>query len=102
MAHFAQLNKHSVVEQVVVVHNNELLDENGVEQEQLGVAFLKSLYGNATVWVQTSYNNNFRRTFAGRGFTYNKRYDIFIDPAPSEQHEFNYENQEWELPEGDA
>jgi len=99
MAHFAKINGQGFVEKVVVVNNNELLDENGVEQEQLGFEFLQNLFGRNTIWVQTSYNNSFRRLYAAIGYTYNKKYDIFIEPAPSEQHEFNYETQEWELSE---
>jgi hypothetical protein len=64
MAHFAEI-KDGIVCQVIVVNNLELLDENGQEQESLGIAFCKSLYGADTEWVQTSYNNNFRGKFAG-------------------------------------
>ena len=55
MAHFAQLD-NNVVTQVIVVHNNELLDENGLESESKGIAFCTSLLGGS--WVQTSYNGN--------------------------------------------
>ena len=68
MAHFAQLDENNFVTQVIVVHNNELLDESGVEQESKGIAFCQSLLGGN--WVQTSYNNNFRKNYAGIGFTY--------------------------------
>ena len=37
MAHFAELDETNIVKQVIVVHNNELLDENNVEQEQKGI-----------------------------------------------------------------
>ena len=68
MAHFAQLDENNFVTQVIVVHNNELLDESGVEQESKGIVFCQSLLGGN--WVQTSYNNNFRKNYAGIGFTY--------------------------------
>jgi hypothetical protein len=64
MAHFAEI-KDGIVSQVIVVNNFEILDENGQEQESLGIAFCKSLYGANTEWVQTSYNNNIRGKFAG-------------------------------------
>ena len=64
MAHFAQLDETNIVTQVIVVHNNELLD-NGVESEAKGVAFCQSLFGGT--WVQTSYNGNIRKNFAGIG-----------------------------------
>ena len=83
MAHFAQLDENNVVTQVIVVHNNELVDskqttvnEDGsvsvavVESEQKGIDFCKSLFGADTRWVQTSYNNNFRGKYAGVGDTF--------------------------------
>ena len=99
MAHFAELNGQSIVQRVVVVNNNVLLDENGNEQESLGIEFLKSLYGNTTLWVQTSYNNNFRKRFASIGYTYNRVYDAFIKPIPNDNYTLNTETLEWELVE---
>ncbi len=42
MAHFAEIDENNSVQRVIVVHNNELLDENGEEKEALGVAFCKN------------------------------------------------------------
>jgi len=80
MAHFAELDTNNVVLRVVVVHNNELLDENGIEQEAKGVAFCESLFGGK--WVQTSYNSAIRKNFAGEGFMYDADKDAFIPPKP--------------------
>lgn len=79
MAHFAQLDEDNVVTQVIVVHNNELL-ENGVESEAKGIAFCQSLFGADTRWVQTSYNGNFRGVYAGIGYTYNAENNVFVAP----------------------
>jgi hypothetical protein len=76
MAHFAELDENNVVKQVIVVHNNELLDENGNESEQKGIAFCVNLLGGT--WVQTSYNGSFRKKFAGVGMIYNQEKDYFI------------------------
>ena len=81
MAHFAQLNDNNVVTQVIVVANEELIFE-GVENETQGVIFCRSLFGNDTKWVQTSYNGNFRKRFAGIGYTYDADKDAFIAPQP--------------------
>jgi hypothetical protein len=81
MAHFAQLDENNAVTQVIVVHNNELMD-NGVESEANGIAFCQSLFGADTVWKQTSYNGNFRKHYAGVGYTYNAVRDAFIPPQP--------------------
>ena len=63
MAHFAELDENNTVLQVIVVHNNELLDGE-TESEAKGVEFCSTLFGH-TNWVQTSYNNNMRKQFAG-------------------------------------
>lgn len=81
MAHFAQLDDNNVVTQVIVVANEELIFE-GVENETQGVIFCRSLFGNDTKWVQTSYNGNFRKRYAGIGYTYDAEKDAFIAPQP--------------------
>jgi hypothetical protein len=78
MAHFAELDENNIVLRVIVVHNNELMDENGVEQEQLGIQFCQSLFGGK--WKQTSYNGNFRKHYAGIGYTYREDTDEFVPP----------------------
>lgn len=81
MAHFAQLNETNIVQQVIVVHNNELLD-NGIESESKGIQFCQSLFGGN--WIQTSYNGNIRKNYAGIGYTYDAQRDAFIPPKPTE------------------
>lgn len=80
MAHFAELGLNNTVLRVVVIHNNELLDENGVEQESKGQEFCRNLLGGT--WIQTSYNANFRKNYAGVGYTYDSTRDAFISPKP--------------------
>lgn len=79
MAHFAKIDENNTVTQVIVVHNNELL-ENGVENELKGIAFCQSLFGGN--WKQTSYNGTMRKNFAGIGYTYDQTRDAFIPPKP--------------------
>ncbi len=78
MAHFAEI-QNNIVSRVIVVNNNELL-ENEVESEIKGVEFCKSLFGGD--WVQTSYNGNLRKNFAGIGYLYDAMRDAFIAPQP--------------------
>lgn len=80
MAHFAELDSNNTVLRVIVVHNNELLDETGKESEAKGIAFCQSLFGGN--WIQTSYNSNFRKNYAGVDFTYDGQRDAFIAPKP--------------------
>jgi len=96
MAHFAELDENNVVVQVIVVHNNELLDDEGQENEVKGVGFCASLFGHSN-WVQTSYNNNMRKQFAGTGFTYDDVNDIFIAPQPFASWSLD-ENHDWQAP----
>ena len=81
MAHFAQLDENNTVTQVIVVANDELLLD-GVENETKGIMFCKSLFGEDTRWVQTSYNGNKRKNYAGIGYTYDPVNDHFFAPQP--------------------
>mgnify|MGYP003348311781 CR=1 FL=1 len=80
MAHFAELDENNIVLRVIVVHNNELIDENGVEQEYIGIQFCQNLLGGT--WKQTSYNGKIRKNYAGIGFIYDEQRDAFIPPKP--------------------
>ncbi len=96
MAHFAQLDENNMVEQVIVVSNNELLDANGVEREELGIAFCQRLFGGN--WKQTSYNNNFRKRYAGIGYTYDSVNDAFIPPKPYDSWVLDPVELNWKAP----
>jgi hypothetical protein len=98
MAHFAQLDENSAVLQVVVVNNSELLDEQGSEREELGISFCQSLFGAETRWVQTSYNANFRKNYAGIGYSYDDGRDAFIPPKPYPSWVLNENTCLWEAP----
>jgi hypothetical protein len=77
-------------------------DTNGVEVEEIGVAFCKKLLGAETNWKQTSYNNNFRVRYAGTGYSYNAELDAFIAPSPFESWVLVEETADWESPVGPA
>lgn len=97
MAHFAQLDDNNVVTQVIVVANNELLLD-GVESEAKGVIFCKSLFGEDSKWVQTSYNANIRKNYAGIGFKYDSALDAFIAPKPFDSWILDEDTAQWEAP----
>jgi hypothetical protein len=84
MAHFAELDSNNVVLRVVGI-SNEMLIDNGQESEAKGIAFCKQLFGEDSVWVQTSYNGNFRKHYAGIGYTYDQRLDAFIGVKPQSE-----------------
>ena len=82
MAHFAKLDENNLVIDVVVVNNNDLLDASNNESEAIGIDFLTSWSDGYTNWRQTSYNGNFRKNYAGIGYTYDPQRDVFIPPKP--------------------
>ena len=91
MAHFAKINSENVVDQVVVVHNND------APNEASGIAFLNTLFGDAN-WVQTSYNGNIRKNYAGIGYTYDSTRDAFIPPQPYPSWTMSEETCLWSAP----
>ena len=82
MAHFAELDNNNVVTRVIVVDNKDILDKNGNESEAIGKQFC--LQFGPGPWVQTSYNNNFRGTFAGIGYKYDSNHDKFVAPEKNQ------------------
>ncbi len=97
MAYFAKIGLNNKVISVHSVHDNELKDSNGVEQENIGIEFLTNLHGWA-IWKQTSYNNNIRKNFAGIGFTYDEDRDAFIPPKPYTSWTLNETTCLWDPP----
>ena len=92
MAHFAQLDDDNKVIGVFVVAN-AALDPNN--EEGSGIAFLATL-GNGR-YVQTSYNNNFRKQYAGIGSTYDETADEFVRPQPHASWSLD-SNNDWQAP----
>ena len=107
MATFVKIENNIVITGVSVV-NEVLKDSNGVEQESIGIEFLKSLYGQNTNWKQTSYNTHggvhsnggtpFRKNHAGIGYTYDEIRDAFIPPKPFNSWILNESTCNWEAP----
>ena len=109
MASFAKLNLNNVVERVESIVNEVIKDSNGIEQEQLGINFLKTLYNEPNaIWKQTSYNTNagvhslggtpFRKNHAGISYTYDSQRDAFIPPKPFNSWILNESICNWETP----
>jgi len=107
MATFAKIGLNNKVIEVLSVHNNELLDSNGVEQETIGIDFLTKLTG-WSIWKQTSYNTiggvhklggtPLRKNFAGIGHTYDEDRDAFIAKKPFASWTLNETTCLWEAP----
>jgi hypothetical protein len=107
MASFAKIGLNNKVIEVLSVHDNELLDSNGVEQEVNGIDFLNKLTG-WSIWKQTSYNTRggehilggtpFRKNHASVGYTYDEDKDAFIPPKPYPSWTLNETSCLWEAP----
>jgi hypothetical protein len=100
MAHYAQLDENNIVTQVIVVSNDDCTDSNGVEVEEIGIAFCKNLLGSETNWKQTSYNNNIRVRYAVIGYSYNEELDAFVAPKPHDSWVLVEETADWQSPLG--
>ena len=107
MASFAKIGLNNKVMEVHSLHNNELKDSNGVEQEVNGIDFLTKLTGWA-VWKQTSYNTHggvhssggtpLRKNYAGIGYTYDPTRDAFIPIKPYNSWTLNEDTCQWKAP----
>ena len=87
MAHFAQV-EDGIVVRVLVVSNDD---------EHRGEDFLNELLGTSDTWIQTSYNDNFRKQFAGPGYSYDSDADEFVQPQPYPSWSLN-ESNDWVAP----
>ena len=103
MAHFAELESktdptgftsdtHLIVKRVVVVANDEVPSDEHVDGETWCVNF----FGGGT-WKQTSYNNNFRKQYAGIGYRYDASKNKFIIPQPYESWSLDGSD-DWQAP----
>jgi len=79
MAHFARIDD-GIVREVIVIDNADCGGGDFPESEPIGQAFIASI-GLAGEWLQTSYNGNFRGTYAGIGYTYDSERDEFVPPG---------------------
>jgi hypothetical protein len=79
MAHFARV-ENGVVREVIVVADSDCAGGEYPESETPGQAFIAGI-GLAGEWRQTSYNSNFRSTYAGIGYTFDAELDVFVAPV---------------------
>tara|TARA_R110002051_G_scaffold7386_1_gene33765 strand:- start:1378 stop:1815 length:438 start_codon:yes stop_codon:yes gene_type:complete len=92
MAHFAELDDNNVVLRVVVVGNDCVSSDEHIDGEKWCISFFKG-----GVWKQTSYNNNFRKQFAGIGYTYDTTKNKFISLQPYASWSLD-DNDDWQSP----
>ena len=108
MASFAKIENNIVISVHSVV-NEVLKDSNGIEQENIGIEFLRTLYNEPNaIWKQTSYNthggvhrlggNPFRKNHAGIGYVYDSQRDAFIGNKPYNSWILNENTCQWDAP----
>jgi len=99
MAHFAELNENNVVIRVVAACNQDIAKNGGEQSDEAAEHFKTTcpLSNEGVKWIQTSYNGNFRKQYAGKGMTYDEVKDKFLvnQPYPSWVLDVN---DDWEAP----
>lgn len=91
MAHYAFLDDNNIVTEVIVgIDETELIE--GLDPE--------TWYGNfrGQVCKRTSYNGNYRKNYAGVGYTFDADRDAFIAPKPDDATGFDEETCQWIVP----
>jgi hypothetical protein len=101
MAHFAELDINNKVLRVVVACNQDIANNGGEQSEQAAEHFktICPLLKDGVKYVQTSYNNNFRKQFAGPGFIYDSIKNKFIVQQPYPSWSLD-NNDDWKSPIG--
>ena len=99
MAHFAEIDDNNIVTRVVVIGNDipangGTLEDNDmhIDGEKWCISFFKG-----GIWKQTSYNHNFRKQYAGIGYTYDSAKNKFISPQPHNSWALDA-NDDWQSP----
>ena len=72
------------------IENGIVITVNSAEQDNIDT--------QEGTWVQTSYNNNFRKNYAGMGYTYDETRDAFYAPQPYPSWTLNETTCHWESP----
>ena len=94
MAHFAELDENNVVVSVTVVDNSHVPSDKHID----GETWCKNYFNQPdTTFKQTSYNDNFRKQYAGIGDTYDAAKDVFIKPKPHASWTLDSDN-DWQAP----
>jgi hypothetical protein len=83
MSHFAKLDNNYKVIQIIVSEQDYITSGS---------------VGDTFRWVQTSYNSNFRKNYAGVGYSYDRVRDAFIAPKQFESWVLNEDDCCWEAP----
>ena len=91
MAHYAFLDDNNIVTEVITgIDESQLIEGKDPE----------TWYGEfrGQNCKRTSYNGNYRKNYAGMGYSYDEGLDAFIAPKPFDSWLLNEETAQWEAP----
>ena len=110
MAHFAELktitdptgftsDSHQIVQRVIVVGNDIAAGDGTLGDNDMhvdGETWCINFF-NGGIWKQTSYNDNFRKQYAGKGMVYDPVKDKFLLQQPYASWSLD-DNDDWQAP----
>ena len=99
MAHYAELDINNKVIRVLTACNQDIATHGGELSEEAANYFgtYTPFSENGVKWVQTSYNNNFRKQYAGIDYTFDSTKNKFILPQPFTSWSLDA-NDDWQAP----
>ena len=99
MAHYAELDINNKVIRVLTACNQDIATHGGELSEEAANYFgtYTPFSENGVKWVQTSYNSNFRKQYAGIGYTFDSTKNKFISPQPFTSWSLD-SNDDWQAP----
>ena len=99
MAHYAELDINNKVIRVLTACNQDITTHGGELSEEAANYFgtYTPFSENGVKWVQTSYNSNFRKQYAGIGYTFDSTKNKFISPQPFASWSLD-SNDDWQAP----
>ena len=99
MAHYAELDINKKVIRVLTACNQDIATHGGELSEEAANYFgtYTPFSENGVKWVQTSYNSNFRKQYAGIGYTFDSTKNKFISIQPFASWSLDA-NDDWQAP----
>jgi hypothetical protein len=101
MAHYAFLDDDNIVTEVITGVDEDVVqtDTDGTQVGGTSEAW-ETFYGNfrGQVCKRTSYNNNYRKNYAGIGYVYDAAREAFIAPKPYASWILDEDTCQWQAP----
>jgi hypothetical protein len=101
MAHYAFLDDDNIVTEVITGVDEDVVqtDTDGTQVGGTSEAW-ETFYGNfrGQVCKRTSYNNNYRKNYAGIGYVYDAAREAFIAPKPYASWVLDEDTCQWQAP----